>query len=173
MSDTFGGYQISGLDELIEFADTCKKNEGKLIRKAAISSAKKILKPIKDNTPLSVDGHHSYTGGTKENPKTPTYYPPGNLRKSFKIKALKQREPMKQLVIIGPTTGKSAKHDGWYGHLVETGSVHNKPVGMVRKGYDEHVEECYEEYNRVYNEGWGDTIIQDINKFEDLLDEGD
>lgn len=43
------------------------------------------------------------------------------LKRSLSVKVNRQRSPYEITAEVGPTTGKSAKYDGWYAHLVEFG----------------------------------------------------
>jgi len=44
------------------------------------------------------------------------------LEKSIGSSFLKTSKPRKEVLKIGPRTGKKARHNGWYGHLVEFGT---------------------------------------------------
>ncbi len=44
------------------------------------------------------------------------------LEKSIGSSFLKTRKPRKEVIKIGPRTGKKAVNNGWYGHLVEFGT---------------------------------------------------
>jgi phage protein, HK97 gp10 family len=158
LADVFG-MGLLGLDVLDDFLDTCDKNEAKLLRKATVAGSRVILKAAKANCPVSVDGNYNH--------------PKGNLKKSLKVKPVKPKVSGKQLVLVGPEVGKKAKNDGYYGRFVENGTSHSVPEPFLRPAYDENSDKAYQEAARVYNENWGDTVIQDIEDLGDLLTDGD
>lgn len=44
------------------------------------------------------------------------------LQKSIGASFLKTRKPRKEVIKVGPRTGKKAVNNGWYGHLIEFGT---------------------------------------------------
>jgi HK97 gp10 family phage protein len=146
---------VIGLEALTDFMDVCDKNEAKLVRKATVAGARIVLKAAKANCPVSVDGNYNH--------------PKGNLKKSLKMRVLKPVEKGKRLVLIGPEVGKKAKHDGWYGSLVENGTSKTAPQPFLRPAFDEKQNEAFNKAAEVYTEGWGNTIIQDIEDMGDIL----
>lgn len=62
----------------------------------------------------------------------------GKLKRSIQIKMLtKGRDPLKIQALVGPTQGRKAKSDGWYGRLVEFGTVHAQAHPFIRPAFDE------------------------------------
>lgn len=155
------GQIIKGLDVLDDSVQAIQKNNRKLIRKATIAGARVILKKAKSNCPVSVEGH--YVKVLKKR------LPPGNLRKSLKMLALKQKYPDKQLVLVGPNTGKKAKYDGWYGRLVENGTSKTAPEPFLRPAYDEGGNEATEKMVEVFHEGLDGVFEKDFEDIGDIL----
>lgn len=180
---------VLGLEMLEDFLKECDKNEAKLIRKATIAGARKVLREARRRCPKGdYQRKKTYLG---------TYRYAGNLAKSLKIKACKPIEKGKQLVIIGPEVGKKAKHDGWYGRLVEdghktvkaTGTYWSKrvkkiltkweyggsdvePKAFLRPAFDDKQNEAYNEMARVYGNEWGNkTIADDIDTLGEVIAE--
>jgi HK97 gp10 family phage protein len=146
---------VIGLEVLTDFMDVCDKNEAKLVRKATVAGARVILKAAKANCPVSADGNYNHEKG--------------NLKKSLKMRVLKPVEKGKQLVLVGPETGKKAKNDGWYARFVENGTSHSEPKPFIRPAMDENQEKAYQEMARVYGENWGKTVTKDIDDLADVL----
>jgi len=44
------------------------------------------------------------------------------LEKSIGSSFIRISQPRKEIIKVGPRTGKKARHNGWYGHLVEFGT---------------------------------------------------
>lgn len=158
MPNMFGA-ELFGLGDLTEFLEACDKNEEKLLRKSTLAGGRIILRSMREKCPVSKDGNYNHE--------------PGNGKKSLKMKALKPLVKGKQLVIIGPEVGKKAKHDGWYLRLVENGTSHSAPEPFARPAYDENADRAYVKLAEVYNENWGETVIQDIEDLGDILMDGD
>jgi HK97 gp10 family phage protein len=146
---------LVGLDTLTEFMNDCAKNEDKLVRKATVAGARVILKDAKARCPVSTDGNYDHEKG--------------NLKKSLKMRVLKPVEKGKRLALIGPEVGKKAKHDGWYGPLVENGTSKTKPKAFLRPAADEKQNEAIQKAAQVYGENWGGTVIKDIEDLGDIL----
>jgi HK97 gp10 family phage protein len=161
MIDTY----VEGIDALAGAVEAIKKNEAKLLRVSTVAGVRVILKAAKEKCPVSVDGHHSYTGGKGK----PVYYPPGNLRRSIKMKVLKPAFEGVQAVLIGPVQGRREKHDGWYGRLVEQGTSKMGPQPFMRPAFDENIERAYQVVAVKYTEGLGETAIKDIDDVADIL----
>ena len=159
MLDTF----VEGIDALAGAVETIKRNEAKLLRVSTVAGARIILKAAKEKCPVSTDGHHSRTGGKV------VYYPPGNLKKSIKMKVLKPVTGGIQSILIGPVVGKREKHDGWYGRLVEKGTSKIAPQPLKRPAFDENIERAFQVIAVKYNEGFGETVIKDIDDVGDIL----
>jgi hypothetical protein len=190
---------LVGLGEITEFFDACDKNEEKLLRKSMVGGAKITLKAAKANC----DNFKYDPAYEKKKTYLGTYRLVKNLKKSLKLKAVRPKEPGKQLVLVGPEVGKRAKNDGWYGRLVENvhktvkgrkritytkewkhkgtkmyqrwenGDSKTEPHPFIRNAYDETVEAAFAEAAKIYNEGWGEKVIQDIEDIGDILMDGD
>ncbi|TYC93044.1 HK97-gp10 family putative phage morphogenesis protein [Novosphingobium sp. BW1] len=60
-------------------------------------------------------------------------------------------------VFVGARQGKGQPHDGFYGHMVEFGTVHSPPQPFIRPAFDQKAEEATEvavdrlrkEFNRI------------------------
>jgi HK97 gp10 family phage protein len=179
---------LVGLDALNEFMNACAKNESKLIRKATAEGAKVILKEARARCPEGdYEKKKTYLG---------TYRKSKNLKKSLKVRILRQKDPGRQLVLIGTTVGKKARYDGWYGRLVEdghkiakaTGTYQSnwrklnrtltryeyggsdvKPRPFLRPAADEKQGEAFQKAAQVYGENWGETVLKDIEDLGDIL----
>jgi HK97 gp10 family phage protein len=158
LADMFG-MGLLGLEDISEFFETCDKNEEKLLRKSTLSGGKIILRSMREKCPVSKDGNYDHE--------------PGNGKKSLKMKALKPLIKGKQLVIMGPEVGNKAKHDGWYLRFVEDGTSHSAPEPFARPAFDENSDKAVAKTAEVYNEGWGETVIEDIEDLGDILMDGD
>jgi len=146
---------LVGLEAITDFMDACEKNDAKLLRKSTLSGGRIILKAAKEACPVSQDGNFDHESG--------------NLKKSLKIKPLKPKEKGQQLVVIGPEVGPKAKHNGWYGHFVENGTSRSKPKAWLRPAFDEKQNEATQKAAEVYAEGWGESVIKDIEDLGDIL----
>lgn len=62
---------------------------------------------------------------------------PGNyitLRKSLTVKVKRQRSPVYIEAVVGMTVGKTAKYNGWYGHIVEFGADPHTIPATIKPG---------------------------------------
>lgn len=84
------------------------------------SAARPTLVVAKQLAPVGDRVHRRYSGGAVVG----TYYP-GNLSKSLGILTVKDRKNAS--IIVAIRAGKKRKYDGYYGHMVEEGTV-NMPA---------------------------------------------
>ena len=98
-------------------------------RAALRSGAKPLIASARAKAPQSDELHHRYLGGKK----VATYHP-GNLRRS--IRALTFRRS--GAVFVGPRLNKSTgdfkgnRVDGYYAHMVEFGTIYQRPQPFMR-----------------------------------------
>tara|TARA_R110001592_G_scaffold68626_1_gene210246 strand:+ start:5035 stop:5499 length:465 start_codon:yes stop_codon:yes gene_type:complete len=101
------------------------------------SAARPTLAAAKQLAPVGTRIRSRTSGGKK----VATYYP-GNLRKSLGILTVKDKANAS--IIVAIRSGSRRKYDGYYGHMVEHGTVNspaqpfmgpafNKTKGMVSK----------------------------------------
>lgn len=104
--------QIEGLAQLkLDMALAAAKIQGEVMQSAANGGAQEILKMARNNLPAS----HKTLKRSLVKKKIPT-------RRKHYIK-----------YTIGPTTGKNAKFDGWYAHIVENGAKEHELSPKTKK----------------------------------------
>ncbi len=121
------GLKIDGVDALLKVMDGIESDMTSANVQATRAGARQFIKGAKERCPV---GTQAREGGL---------YPhqPGNLKKSIKGKMLKQKYPGQAVAIVGPETGKRAKHDGYYGIWVEKGTSKTSPNPFMRETEDE------------------------------------
>jgi HK97 gp10 family phage protein len=121
------GLKIDGIDALLKVMNGIEQDMAAANIQAVRAGARQFIKGAKKRCPV---GEQAREGGQ---------YPhqPGNLKKSIKGKVLKVRNPGQAVAIVGPETGKRAKHDGYYGIWVEKGTSKTNPQPFMRKTEDE------------------------------------
>jgi len=124
------GLKIDGVDALLKVMDGIEQDMIAANIQAVRAGARQFIKGAKKRCPV---GKEAREGGR---------YPhqPGNLKKSIKGKVLKVRNPGQAVAIVGPETGKRAKHDGFYGYWVEYGTSTAMPHPFMRPTEDEDKE---------------------------------
>lgn len=145
---------IEGLDDLIKGFEQINKNTEKALKKAAAKGARVVLRAAKAKCPVSDQAYG---------------HDPGNLRKSLKARVLRPKYPGVVTALVGPETGKKAKYDGWYGRLVENGTVKMAPQPFLRPAYDEKQEEAYKEMAKVFDDLLEGKAIEDFQIILDAL----
>ena len=120
------------LSRLRDLPKDYDKERKSLLKKAA----KPVVKALKSSAIFKGEPkpHDRYHNGRK----VATYYP-GNLKRS--IRTLKFRRSKD--LFVGPKLGKKGstgtfkgnKVDGYYGHMVEFGTVHSKAQPFMRPGF--------------------------------------
>lgn len=145
---------IEGLDDLIKGFQQIDKNTEKALKKAVGKGARVVLRAAKAKCPV---GDEAYN------------HQPGNLRRSLKAKVLKPKYPGVVTALIGPEKGKKVKNDGWYGRLVEYGTVKMAPQPFLRPAYDEKKNEAYKEMALVFDELLEGKAIEDFQIILDAL----
>lgn len=102
--------------------------QDRVIPKAMDNEGTIVSEFVKDETPVSEKIHYQYYGGKK------VAITPGNLKRSIaripKIRGSKTN----QIRLVGPRSGKKYKNDGWYGHMVDQGTVHSTASHFQEKG---------------------------------------
>jgi HK97 gp10 family phage protein len=73
----------------------------------------------KKEAPVSKEVHYQYYGGRKNEVR------PGNLKRSIARIPRIRGSRDKKIRLVGPRSGSKYKNDGWYGHFVESGTVHS------------------------------------------------
>ncbi len=109
-------------DGVKEFEKNVKKLGGKVAKKVVRASLKKggtvIIKEAKNNLPAEYD----------------------TLRRSIRSAFRKPKTSFYQTLKIGFTTGRDAKYNGWYAHIVEGGSdahtIKSKTGKVITAGDD-------------------------------------
>lgn len=108
------------------------KERRKLLRLAA----KPVIKAIRSKVKVGSKPHRRYL---KDGSLAAVYYP-GNLKRSIRTLTFKKSKS----VFVGPKLGKRGssggtykgnKVDGYYGHMVEFGTVHSAPQPFMRPGF--------------------------------------
>lgn len=94
------GIQVHGLKELDKALKQIGPRAAKNALRASIRAAGRVV--VKD-----------------ARRRLPPQY--DTLKRSLFVKVNRQRDPFSITAQVGPTTGRSAKYDGWYAHLVEFG----------------------------------------------------
>ncbi len=96
------------IDNLKKISKAVSEKERKRLYKLA---AKPLIAQAKANTPVDE----------------------GVLRKSIKVLPLRT---ITDSIYVGPRVRKGKKGDAHHAHLVEYGSVNNKPIGYMRRAYE-------------------------------------
>lgn len=109
-----------------------QKERKKLLRKAA----KPVIKAIKAKVKVGNKVHRRYNSKGK---LVATYHP-GNLKRSIRTLTFRKSKSL----FVGPKLGrrgasqgtfKGNKVDGYYGHMVEYGTLHQSPQPFMRPGF--------------------------------------
>jgi len=121
------GLKIDGIDALLKVMNGIEQDMTAANIQAVRAGARQFIKGAKKRCPV---GKEAREGGQYPHER-------GNLKKSIKGKTLKARNPGQAVAIVGPETGKRAKHDGYYGMWVEKGTSKTNPQPFMRKTEDE------------------------------------
>lgn len=115
------------VDRLEQVEGGLKKASNEIFGKASLP----LIEEIQRRAPRSDAPHSRYKGG-----KVIATYQPGNLSKSFR--KLKFRRS--QAVWIGAKTTRgeaaSGPYDGYYAHMVEFGTIHQRAQPFVRPAFE-------------------------------------
>jgi HK97 gp10 family phage protein len=125
--------KISGLQHVKKaLSELAPKVEKKVIRDAIRTAAKPILAEIKNLVPV---------GET------------GDLKKSLKIRVVKKKKKGTIAFLIGSSAKGFRNSEQYYGAFLELGTRKQKPLGFIRKAYDEKGKEAADEAMRLILEG--------------------
>ena len=112
------------------------------------------------------EGAKIVTKAAKENCRVET----GNLKRSIKYKIAKRKTPGEVVAVIGPTVGKRARYDGWYGRLVENGTSKAPPHPFLRPALDNNQQVVQERIAQVYRDAVdGKALDIAIDAIEEVL----
>lgn len=100
-----------------------------------VDASKLLVAVVQSKTPVGQRPHSRYKGQKKRsrrgNGQIVATYQPGNLKRSFRTLRFRRSEA----VFVGPKLGGKLA-DGYYAHMVEQGTVHQRAQYFVKSAYD-------------------------------------